>query len=472
MHPHTRLDWAKETAMPLTTQSFPFAGSPDLFNTGDSDHRVPIYQVLTAPSIAAVSTRHTGRVKHVPPSQMDALLVANQAIDDTWQILNRGSGNQRRHLISTEGDSFKRTMMARADYQKNASSWSDIAHTAARFEAGNCGEMAAVCALLCASSGINQPVSILKSSIHDHALAQIGDPRVSNKTVIVDAWPEFGRAIRTKDFTLLGPQPMAEHTYLPQYAAPQERNRLLYGDKVTQKQVDRDFAQLYPNSPKDGKKLVDHILLTAPTYAQQHGAKNLGQRYTGEDSFGRSHHLDLNLSEAQFKQRLIQLGLNPKNGKPTPGNRRPKTTPIDTLKRALGIGRARTASMSAASPAITVPWTAPAPVIPPAASAAYVRPRYASMTVAPSAPMPREERGRAPAGRRDRPSTADSRMPREERRRAPSADVRTRPVAEAEGTRTRRHASRDGHRMATQARREHADSFILTMRRLHSRDPS
>lgn len=332
--------------------------------------------------------------------------------------------------------------------------------------------MAAVCALLCASSGINQPVSVLSSKIHDHAVAQIGDPRVSDKTVIVDAWPEFGRAIRTKDFTLLGPQPDVQHTYLPQYAAPQERTRLLYDSKVSQKEIDRDFATLYPNSPKDGKKLLNELLLTAPTYAQQHGAKNLGLRYQGEDSVGRSHQVDLNLSEAQFKQRLIQLGINPKNGKPTPGNRRPHTSAMESLKHALGLGRARTRSMSAAPPPITVAWQPTPPALPPlysmhpgpeqtwhaaapAPAATYVRPRHASMTAPPPAMAPREVRGRAPTSRRDRPATADS-------------HVRN----EAEASRTRRYASRDGHRMATQTRREHADSFILTMRRLHSRDPA
>ncbi len=458
--------------MPLTTQSLPFSGSPDLYNSGDPDRRVPIYSVLSHPAIASVSSRHKERVKHVSAGQMDALLVANQAIDDTWKILNRGSGNQQRHLASTEGDSFKRTILARADYQQHQQDWPGIARTAARFEAGNCGEMAAVCALLCASSGINQPVSVLSSTIHDHAVAQIGDPRVNDKTVIVDAWPEFGRAIRTKDFTLLGPQPSVQHTYLPQHAAPQERHRLLYDSKVSQKQIDRDFATLYPNSPKDGKKLLHELLLTAPTYAQQHGAKNLGLRYQGEDSMGRSHQVDLNLSEAQFKQRLIQLGINPKNGKPTPGNRRPHTSAMENLKHALGLGRPRTRSMSAAPPPITVAWQPVPPAPPPlysmrpgpeqtwpaaapAPAATYVRARHASMTAPPPTRAPREERGRAQTNRRDRPATAESRV-----------------RGEAQASRTRRHASRDGHRMATQNRREHADSFILTMRRLHSRDPA
>lgn len=187
---------------------------------------------------------------------------------------------------------------------------------------------------------------------------------------------------------------------------------------------------------------------------------------------GRSHQVDLNLSEAQFKQRLIQLGINPKNGKPTPGNRRPHTSAMENLKHALGLGRPRTRSMSAAPPPITVAWQPVPPAPPPlysmrpgpeqtwpaaapAPAATYVRARHASMTAPPPTRAPREERGRAQTNRRDRPATAESRV-----------------RGEAQASRTRRHASRDGHRMATQNRREHADSFILTMRRLHSRDPA
>ncbi len=377
--------------MPLTTHSSPFAGSSDLYNSGDPHHRVPIYDVLAHPAIASVSSRHKDRVKNVSRTQMDALLVANQAIDDTWHILNKGSGNQKKHLRSTEGDSFKRTMVLRAENAGNGGGWANIARTAARFEAGNCGEMAAVCALLCTSTGINQPVSILSSSIHDHAVAEIGDPRASDNTVIVDAWPEFGRAIRRKDFTLLGPQPSVEHTYLPHAAVPQERERLLFDHKATQKYIDSEFERLYPQMPKKSKVLVDNLLHTAPSYEQQHGAKNLRLRYQGEDSYGRPHQVDLNLSEAQFKQRLIQLGLNPKNGKSTPGNRRPHVSPIDTLKRALGVGRKRTQSVSAQPRAIAVAWTHPPlnrrrevepPVIPGVTVPTPTRTRHRSMVAA------------------------------------------------------------------------------------------
>ncbi|KAF1010960.1 MAG: hypothetical protein GAK32_01140 [Pseudomonas fluorescens] len=532
--------------MALTTQILPFAGSSSLYNTGNPDHRVPIYKVLTHEAIASVSTRHHDSVKKVSRQEMDALLVANQAIDDTWQILNRGSANQQRHLLSTEADSFKRTMLLRAENTQMGHGQSDSARTAARFAAGNCGEMAAVCALLATSTGINQPVSVLSSNMHDHAVAEIGDPRMTEKTIIVDAWPEFGRAIRRKDFTLLGDNPTIQHTYAPQPAQPQERTRLLYDNKVSQKQIDADFAKLYPNRPKNGKKLLQELQLTSPGYAQQHGAKNLKVRYRGDDSQGIFHQVDPNLTEAQFKQRLIQLGLDPKTGKPTPGNRRPQSTPMDAMKRAIGKVRARTASMSAAtSPPITVPWTAPPrpmadgprwgaepprpfippmaaelprpvippmtvefprPVIPPMAmefprpvippmtmefprpvipprTTEYVRPRYTSMSAADGSRRPAQPRMPAPPVEpRGRTAATDMRMPREERRRTSStaplprpstanaARGTTRPAAEASTSRTARHASREGHRLATATRIEHADSFILTMRRLPTRD--
>ncbi|MGY2292280.1 hypothetical protein ACW9H6_21360 [Pseudomonas sp. SDO528_S397] len=551
--------------MAFTTQLSPLAGTPSLYNTGDPNHRVPIYKVASQPG-----TWNKDSVRKVSHREMDALLVANQAIDDTWKILNRGSGNQQRHMISTEADSFKRTTMLRVETQAQGNTPIETARTAARFAAGNCGEMAAVCALLATSTGINQPVSLLSSSIYDHAVAEIGDRRMTDKTIIVDAWPDFGRAIRRKDFTLLGDNPDIQHTYAPQPAQPQERTRLLYDNKVSQKQIDTDFAKLYPKLPKNGKKLQEHVQRQKPGYAQQHGAKNLKLRYEGENSQGVFHQVDLNLTEAQFKQRLIQLGLDPKTGKPTPGNRRPPSTPMDAMKRVIGKVRARTASMSAAtSPPITVPWTAPPrpiadgprwgaepprpfippmaaefprlvippmttefprpfippmttefhrpvippmtmefprpvippmtmefprPVIPPMSmefprplipprTTEYVRPRHTSMSAADSSRRPTQPRMPAPPVEpRGRTAATDMRMPREERRRTPSAAPLPRPstataargttrtTAEASTSRTPRHASRERHRLATATRIEHADSFILTMRRLPTRD--
>ncbi|MGY2289745.1 Hrp-dependent type III effector protein [Pseudomonas sp. SDO528_S397] len=297
--------------MRLTTQHQPFAGPSSLYNGAAPTHRVPLNRVLTDP----LGQAHPTCLKAVSPKEMDGLLVANQAIDDTWRILNRGSGNQQKQLRSTQGDSFKRTLVLRAETEPLGQDWPGIARAAALMQAGNCTEMAAVSALLATSTGIDQPVSIVDSPHLGHVVAQIGDARTADKPVIVDPWPEFGRALLREDFTLLDPEPQILHTYAPRSVAPQERNRLLHESKVTQRQVDEDFVKLYPGLPT-GKDLLELIQFNMPGYAQQHGARNLGVRYQGADSQGRRHEVDQNLTQAQFQQRLVQLGIDPKTGAP------------------------------------------------------------------------------------------------------------------------------------------------------------
>lgn len=435
--------------MPFTTYSSTFSVNQNLFNGPDDHQRVPLRQALSHPAIAAGSTRHPVTVKAVSPRQMDALLVANQAIDDTWQILNSGSGNQVAHLLSTDGDSFKRTMLSREGTKDNQV---DLARNAARFQAGNCGEMNAVCALLCASSGIQQPVSLLVSPEPDHTVALIGDRRAPGQNVVADAWPEFGRALLREDCSLLGPDTHVVHVYQPSYA-PQERTRLLYDAKVSQKQLDRDFAKLFPEYPSRGQALAQYIIDNKedPTYVQQHSTKNLGILYEGVDSQNRRHVVDLNLSQEQLKRRLIQLGLDPKTGHPIPGNRRPHNTLMDDFKGVFGRGRVRHDSLSAGPAPVTVAWTppvqtrAPEPRPPQAPPVATVRPRHQSTTAAQQRHVPRERHQEVPTDSRGRRPAADVRTPREERRREASADPRSRPTADVRTPREerRREASAD-----------------------------
>ncbi|MGY2291600.1 hypothetical protein ACW9H6_17080 [Pseudomonas sp. SDO528_S397] len=436
--------------MPFTTYSSTFSVNQNLFNGPDDHQRVPLRQALSHPAIAAGSTRHPVTVKAVSPRQMDALLVANQAIDDTWQVLNSGSGNQVAHLLSTDGDSFKRTMLSRegAKYDQV-----DLARNAARFQAGNCGEMNAVCALLCASSGIQQPVSLLVSPEPDHTVALIGDRRAPGQNVVADAWPEFGRALLREDCSLLGPDTHVVHVYQPSYA-PQERTRLLYDAKVSQKQLDRDFAKLFPEYPSRGQALAQYIIDNKedPTYVQQHSTKNLGILYEGVDSQNRRHVVDLNLSQEQLKRRLIQLGLDPKTGHPIPGNRRPHNTLMDDFKGVFGRGRVRHDSLSAGPAPVTVAWTppvqtrAPEPRPPQAPPVATVRPRHQSTTAAQQTRTPWERNHEVATDSRGRRPTADVRAPREERHRDAHVDPRSRRVPEetrAPREERRREASAD-----------------------------
>lgn len=478
--------------MPITPSSFPLTGSPALFNTDNPHHRVPINQVL-ADSTDAILGRHQVTVQRVSKGEMKALTVGNQAIDDTWRILNKGSGNQQRHIVRTNGDSFKRTGLAQTEFKQVGRDGWDRARIAARFQAGNCGEMSSVCAALCATSGLNKPVSVLYSPQRDHSVTEIGDHRMPEGSVIVDAWPDFGRAMRRQDFALIDRNPMVLNTFEPRND-PGMRTRLLYDNKASQEEVNHNFRMIAPDYPTDNDKLVKQALNQGGIYAQRHTAQNLGMHYQYKNSKGESQYLDLNLSQAQFKERLIQLGLDPKTGKV------PSKSLFAPLMRAIGNARARTPSVSVAPMPVVVPWDAPA-----------VRPRHASTAAAERPRAPREERRRAPSAepRSRATAAADTRAPRAERYRSasvdprgrtpapaprapresrrepetdsrgrrtteaprpsrsdryrePSADVRSRP---AESSRAHRHTSRDRHPMATPARRERADTFIATLNR-------
>lgn len=307
--------------MPLAPPGARFRADPALFNTPNSTHRVPTNQVLVPPT-----SQHGGYTTRVSSLEMDMLLAANRAISDTWQVLNKGSGNQEKHLRSTGGDAFKRTALVHERRDHLGNDWAGIGRVAARFQAGNCAEMAAVCALLGASSPLNQPVSVMYSPELDHTVAEFGDRRATNNTVIADPWPEFGRAMRKADFFLIDRHPAVLQTLQPYDYQPLERKRLLYDNKVSQERVDYEFGKLYPAYPKGGEALVNTILNEQPVYSQEHSAKHLGMQYEAYDSQRNTRRADLNLTQYEFKQRLVQLGLHPVTGQPTPGNRRPPTS--------------------------------------------------------------------------------------------------------------------------------------------------
>ncbi|MGY2291602.1 hypothetical protein ACW9H6_17090 [Pseudomonas sp. SDO528_S397] len=320
--------------MRLNSTATPFAAAPHL-SAENPDTRVSMNRVLEGGTLQKTE-------KRVTPREMDALLIGNKVIDDTWRILSKGAGNQRRAVIASEGDSFKRMMVLRGSLSTE-NDLGDVALAAARIQGGGCGDMAAIAALLSGVSGVNQPVNHLSSDEQDHQFVEIGDARMG-RTVIVDPWVEFGRAMLREDYALLGRHPDVVDTYEPDTASPRVRTRLIYDDKVRQEHIDQDFAKAYPEMPKDPKKLAGAILKKYPEYmyAQRHGAKDLSVAYTGKDTHGRSHTVDLDLSQDQFVHRLKQLGLDAKKGEPVVAA---QTSLLGSLKRALGSKSTKTSDV-------------------------------------------------------------------------------------------------------------------------------
>jgi hypothetical protein len=297
--------------MPLSTSNQGFTRVVHHFNTGDSRETV-----LTRRVLEPNSAEHYGRSVTVSVGEMNALHFANNAIDDTWRILNYGSGNQKRHVKHTEGEAFKRTVLV---YDQNRDRNYDYgaARTAAYFQAGNCDQMAVVNAALLASSNLQQQVSILSAADVGHTFVEVGDSRVNNKTVISDAWPEFGRAMRRKDFALLGENPVTVARFLPAHR-PEEREDLLRGRKATQREVDSEFSRLRPRDPLTGRRLIDKVLSEQTVYVQEHASNNLGVAYKGDRHRGDHRREDQNFSERQFRTRLRMSGINPQTGAELP----------------------------------------------------------------------------------------------------------------------------------------------------------
>ncbi|SEI56535.1 Hrp-dependent type III effector protein [Pseudomonas sp. NFR16] len=305
--------------MPLSTSAPGFTRSTHHFNTRDPDTTVLSRRVLERHN-----HDHQGRAVTVSVGEMNALTYANAAIDDTWRILNHGSGNQERHVRRTEAEAFKRTVVV-YDQNRNGHFDYDAARTAARFEAGNCDQMAVVNAALLATSSLQQPVSILVARDVGHTFVEVGDSRATNRTVISDAWPEFGRAMRRKDFSLLGDNPETVARFVPQ-RRPEIREELLRGDKASQREVDREFARLRPRDPIGGPRLLDKVLRDERLYIQPHASSNLGVSYYGVDLQGDHRRADQNFTQRQFRQRLRDSGINPDTG--APRQRAPVPEPI------------------------------------------------------------------------------------------------------------------------------------------------
>ena len=227
--------------MPLNSVDTSLRIDPSL-TSGNANRRVSMRIALEP-----YNNQHYDRAVKVSTRQTDALYYANKAIDDTWRILDMGSGNQKNHIRATLGESAKRTILAQqatgnGDYSARA--WE-----ASKFRAGNCGEMAAVNALLLANSRVKQPVSVVHNRHVDHAFVIIGDPRVDGKSIVSDPWPEFGRAVRLKD-AKFGDTFSVLQTFQPGQRDDDVREKLLRGEKATQAEVDKAFRKVAPQLAK------------------------------------------------------------------------------------------------------------------------------------------------------------------------------------------------------------------------------
>lgn len=244
------------------------------------------------------------RVK-VPFKQALNLRIINSTIDNTWALINMGSGNQRKHIKSSGGQSVKRTGLVQWKVkQKNLNPLQSARMTVA-YRSENCSGIAGVNALLLRSSELNLPVSVVSVRGVDHDVVLIGDERVTSKGLMIsDCWAIFGRALKRRDFAL-GSGLDVRFRYNPS-PDPAVLKDLFQTKTVSLYDVNRQYKKyhLAQYTLENDEDFVRAILQNKKeTYNHYHSSKNLGIAYYACSDSGREIVVDQSLTERQYTER-------------------------------------------------------------------------------------------------------------------------------------------------------------------------
>lgn len=269
----------------------------NLFGTAPAASRRPHQseaKVMLAGRAGLEGTRH-GQVIMVTESQQQILKKANRSIEDTWKALDKGSANQIHDIIHTRGGAIKRTVACRAE----ATSAESRPWRAARFRAGNCGEMAAVNGLLLASSGISEPVAVCSALDGDHAFVMVGDRRINGERIYSDAWPLYGRADKEQNYDLSKRYRIVKE-YAPQAADPEVRELLLHGDKASRDEVNATYKR---EMRRQGQPIHEKDLDSLKHIARRHGG-GLYQQYQASKNINVYYQTESGGSTRQLKPEM------------------------------------------------------------------------------------------------------------------------------------------------------------------------
>ena len=152
---------------------------------------VTIHAAVTPQNIDLRAYR--SKKAEVESTTLTALRIADRTHQEVKCLLPYGSGNRNAEVIYTEGESWAREEIQHALAMENAnkSLFSKNKHVLA-FQAGNCGEHAALAYALLARQTIAAPVRFVADLHKDHGYVMIGDCRDrrwgKKNTVVVDAW--------------------------------------------------------------------------------------------------------------------------------------------------------------------------------------------------------------------------------------------------------------------------------------------
>ena len=157
----------------------------------DHETIVTIHAAVTPQNIDLPAYR--SKKVEVDSTTLTALRIADRTHQEVKCLLPYGSGNRKAEVIYTEGESWAREEIqhALAMEHANDSHFKMNKHVLA-FQAGNCGEHAAIAYALLARHTIAAPVRFVADLHKDHGYVTIGDCRDrrwgEKNTVVVDAW--------------------------------------------------------------------------------------------------------------------------------------------------------------------------------------------------------------------------------------------------------------------------------------------
>ena len=129
----------------------------------------------------------------VESTTLTALRIADRTHQEVKCLLPYGSGNRKAEVIYTEGESWAREKIQHSLAMAHANeSLYEKSKRVLAFQAGNCGEHAALAYALLARQRIAAPVRYVADLHKDHGYVTIGDSRDrrwgEKNTVVVDAW--------------------------------------------------------------------------------------------------------------------------------------------------------------------------------------------------------------------------------------------------------------------------------------------
>ncbi|SIT48371.1 putative type III effector [Paraburkholderia ribeironis] len=235
---------------------------------------------------------YSAPVRQVRTETLDNLHRAQATVVDVKQRLSYGQGNQLPDIVQTWGESYVRMSYARhratlrSEGGTSEAELHQHAEAALAFQAGNCGDTAALSYLhLAGGPSLNAPLLLVSDQEQDHDYALIGDPRDSRwgtkNTVVVDAWTQFPSAYTLADADGLMPCP-ADHERPPGTEPSTDARRLFdSSETVSSKSIAGALEQ--DKHAEIGPKLLKEVLEDADPselWDVRTGALDPSTRYT------------------------------------------------------------------------------------------------------------------------------------------------------------------------------------------------